>query len=252
MSLAETRPNRAGHLNGKIAFVTGAGQGIGRAAAELFALEGADVWAGDINEQALEGLQGRRAVALDVTDAAAVSDLAKRIGPVDILFNCAGIVTSGTVLECSEDDWARSLEVNLTSMFRLIRAFLPGMLDRGSGSIINMASVVGAPKAAPDRCAYATSKAAVVGLTKSIAADYVTRGIRCNALCPGTIETPSLHERLRASGNFEEALAAFTARQPMRRLGRPEEVAALALYLASDESAFMTGQTLMIDGGWSS
>ncbi|RYD63869.1 MAG: SDR family oxidoreductase, partial [Sphingomonadales bacterium] len=151
----------------------------------------------------------------------------------------------------SEQDWALSLDVNVTAMFRTIRAFLPGMLERGGGSIVNMASIVGAPKGAPNRCAYGMSKAAVVGLTKSVAADFVTRGVRCNAICPGTIESPSLHDRLRETGDFEQALADFRARQPMGRLGQPEEIAALALYLASDDSAFMTGQSVMIDGGWS-
>ncbi|HWK37054.1 SDR family oxidoreductase [Sphingomonas sp.] len=241
----------AGRLAGKTAFVSGAGQGIGRDAALLFAAEGARVWASDINAAALDGMAPCRTIALDVTDAAAVAAVAERVGPVDILFNCAGMVANGTVLDCSEADWARSFDVNVTSMFRLIRAFLPAMLERGAGSIVNMASIVGAPKAAPNRCAYGMSKAAVVGLTKSVAADYVTRGIRCNAICPGTIETPSLHDRLRATGDFDGALAAFRARQPMGRLGQPGEIAALALYLASDESAFMTGQSLMIDGGWS-
>ena len=240
-----------GRLAGKVAFITGAGQGIGREAAALFAAEGAVVWASDLNAAALDGLAECRPLALDVTDAAATATLPEQVGPIDILFNCAGMVAGGTVLDCTEGDWARSFDVNVTSMFRLIRAFLPGMLARKSGSIVNMASIVGAPKAAPNRCAYGMSKAAVVGLTKSIAVDYVTHGIRCNAICPGTIETPSLHDRLRATGDVEAALAAFRARQPMGRLGQPQEIAALALYLASDESAFMTGQAVMIDGGWS-
>ncbi len=241
----------ARRLAGKVAFVTGAGQGIGREAATLFATEGAEVWASDVNADALERLTSCRSLVLDVTDTAATAALADRVGTVDILFNCAGMVTTGTILDCSESDWTRSFAVNVTSMFHLIRAFLPGMLAQKHGSIINMASIVGAPKAAPDRCAYGMSKAAVVGLTKSVAADYVTQGIRCNAICPGTIETPSLHDRLRATGNVEAALAAFRARQPMGRLGQPQEIAALALYLASEDSAFMTGQALMIDGGWS-
>lgn len=240
-----------GRLAGKVAFVTGAGQGIGREAAALFAAEGAEVWASDVNAAALDGLASCRPLAFDVTDAAAIATLGDRVGTVDVLFNCAGMVASGTILDCSEADWARSFDVNVTSMFHLIRAFLPGMLVKQGGSIINMASIVGAPKAAPNRCAYGMSKAAVFGLTKSVAVDYVTQGIRCNAICPGTIETPSLHDRLRATGDVEEALAAFRARQPMGRLGQPQEIAALALYLASDESAFMTGQALMIDGGWS-
>lgn len=240
-----------GRLNGKTAIVTGAGAGIGRTTAELFAAEGATVWATDRNAAVLEGIVGCQAAALDVTDTAAIEALRDRIGGVDILFNCAGVVTAGTVLECKDSDWALAFDVNVTAMFRTIRAFLPGMLTRGGGSIVNMASIVGAPKGAPNRFAYGASKAAVVGLTKSVAADFVTRGIRCNAICPGTIETPSLHDRLRETGDFESALAAFKARQPMGRLGQPEEIAALALYLAADESAFMTGQAVMADGGWS-
>jgi 2-keto-3-deoxy-L-fuconate dehydrogenase len=238
-------------LAGKTALVTGAGQGIGRHAAQLFASEGAMVLASDRNADALDGLDGCLPVVLDVTDAAAIDALRDSIDGVDILFNCAGVVVGGTVLDCSDRDWSLSLDVNVTAMFRLIRAFLPAMLERGGGSIINMASVVGAPKGAPNRCAYGMSKAAVVGLTKSVAADYVTRGIRCNAICPGTIETPSLHDRLRETGDFDAALAAFKARQPMGRLGQAGEIAALALYLASDESAFMTGQSILVDGGWS-
>jgi 2-keto-3-deoxy-L-fuconate dehydrogenase len=240
-----------GRLSGKTAIVTGAGAGIGRTTVELFAAEGATVWATDRNAAVLEGIAGCTPAALDVTDAAAVDALRDRIGGVDVLFNCAGVVSAGTVLDCSDADWALALDVNVTAMFRTIRAFLPEMLARGGGSIINMASIVGAPKGAPNRFAYGMSKAAVVGLTKSVAVDYVTRGIRCNAICPGTIETPSLHDRLRETGDFETALAAFKARQPMGRLGQPGEIAALALYLASDESAFMTGQAVMADGGWS-
>jgi 2-keto-3-deoxy-L-fuconate dehydrogenase len=227
-----------GRLSGKTAIVTGAGQGIGRTAAILFAAEGATVWATDRNAAVLDGIAGCETAALDVIDAAAVDALRDRIGGVD-------------VLDCSDADWSLAFDVNVTAMFRTIRAFLPVMLERGGGSIINMASIVGAPKAAPNRFAYGMSKAAVVGLTKSVAVDYVTRGIRCNAICPGTIETPSLHDRLRETGDFDAALAAFRARQPMGRLGQPEEIAALALYLASDESAFMTGQAVMADGGWS-
>lgn len=240
-----------GKLAGKTALVTGAGQGIGRAAAELFAAEGATVWATDRNTEALGALHGCETLALDLTDRNAIAALGEHVGGIDILFNCAGMVVGGTVIECSEEDWALSFDVNVTAMFRTIRAFLPGMLERGGGSIVNMASIVGAPKGAPNRCAYGMSKAAVVGLTKSVAADFVTRGVRCNAICPGTIESPSLHDRLRETGDFEQALADFRARQPMGRLGQPEEIAALALYLASDDSAFMTGQSVMIDGGWS-
>jgi 2-keto-3-deoxy-L-fuconate dehydrogenase len=237
-----------GALTGKRALITGAGQGIGRETAELFLREGAMVWAVDRNPFALDGAE---TVTLDVTDAAAIAALGGRVGAIDVLFNCAGVVTGGTVLSCTEDEWDLALAVNVTAMFRMIRAVLLGMLDRGGGAIINMASVVGAPKGAPDRCAYGASKAAVVGLTKSVAADYVGQGIRCNAICPGTIESPSLHQRLQATGDYDGALAAFRARQPMGRLGQPHEIAALALYLAGDSGAFATGQCLMIDGGWS-
>lgn len=240
-----------GRLAGKTAIVTGAGAGIGRTTAELFAAEGATVWATDRNAAVLAGIAGCEVAALDVTDTVAIEELRDRIGGVDVLFNCAGVVSAGTALDCTDQDWALAFDVNVTAMFRTIRAFLPGMLARGGGSIINMASIVGAPKGAPNRFAYGMSKAAVVGLTKSVAVDYVMRGIRCNAICPGTIETPSLHDRLRETGDFEAALAAFKARQPMGRLGQPEEIAALALYLAADESAFMTGQAVMADGGWS-
>jgi 2-keto-3-deoxy-L-fuconate dehydrogenase len=238
-------------LAGKTVLITGAGQGIGRASAALFAAEGARVWATDVNAAALEGLLGCTARRLDVLDGAEIESVFAEAGPLDALFNCAGFVAPGNVLEGSQSDWDFSFDLNVTAMFRTIRAALPAMIAKGGGSIVNMASIVGAPKAAPNRCAYGMSKAAVVGLTKSVAADYVTQGIRCNAICPGTIETPSLHDRLRATGDVEEALAAFRARQPMGRLGQPQEIAALALYLASDESAFMTGQALMIDGGWS-
>lgn len=238
-------------LTGKTVLITAAGHGIGRKAAELFAAEGATVWATDIDTSGLTGLDNCHCCRLDVCDREAIEQLVQRTGPLDVLFNCAGVVANGSILECSEEDWRRSFDVNVQSMYRMVRCFLPGMLDRRAGSIINMSSVVGSQKGAPNRFAYGASKAAVVGLTKSIAADFVTQGIRCNAICPGTIETPSLHERLRATGDFDGALANFRARQPMGRLGRPEEVAALALYLASDESAFTTGQCLMVDGGWS-
>ena len=241
----------AGRLFGKNILITAAGQGIGRKTAELFAREGATVWASDIDIAALADLAGCRCVALDVRSADAIRALEQQTGPIDVLFNCAGFVANGTILDCSEEDWSNSLELNVTSMFRMIHTYLPGMKARQRGSIINMSSVVGAQKGVPNRFVYGTTKAAVVGLTKSVAADFVAHGIRCNAICPGTIETPSLHERLRATGDFDGALAAFKARQPMGRLGRPEEVAALALYLASDESAFTTGQCHMIDGGWS-
>jgi 2-keto-3-deoxy-L-fuconate dehydrogenase len=241
----------AGRLSGKTALITAAGQGIGRATAELFAAEGAVVWATDINATALVDLKGCRTLVLDVRDSSAVASAVITTGPIDVLFNCAGLVANGTILECSQSDWDFSFDLNVTSMYRTIRHYLPAMLNRGSGSIINMSSVAGAPKGVPNRFVYGTTKAAVVGLTKSVAADYVTRGIRCNAICPGTVDTPSLHERLTATGDHGAALASFTARQPMGRLGQAREVASLALYLASDESAFTTGQCLVIDGGWS-
>jgi 2-keto-3-deoxy-L-fuconate dehydrogenase len=238
-------------LTGKTAFITAAGQGIGRATAELYASEGATVWATDINEKALASLAGCKTRTLDVCDDNAVVALAREIGAVDILFNCAGFVATGTILECTPEEWVRSLDINVSSMYRTVRALLPAMLAKGGGSIINMSSVAGATKGVPNRFVYGATKAAVVGLTKSVAADFVTHGIRCNAICPGTVETPSLHQRLAATGDFEAALAAFRARQPMGRLGTPEEIAAIALYLASDDSKFTTGQSFHIDGGWS-
>jgi len=238
-------------LAGKTALVTAAGQGIGRATAELFASEGATVLATDINADLLAGVAGCRTRRLDVRDpveiAAAISDA----GPIDILFNCVGYVHSGTILECDESTWNFSVDINVTSMYRLIRAALPGMLERGRGSIVNMSSVAGSIKGVPNRFVYGVTKAAVIGLTKSIAADFVAKGIRCNAICPGTVDTPSLHERLKATGDYASAWSAFTARQPMGRLGQPAEIASLALYLACDESAFVTGQCHIIDGGWS-
>lgn len=237
-------------LAGKTALITAAGQGIGRATAELFAREGADVLATDIHAGSLDGIEGCRTRQLDVTDADAVAALVAETGAPDILFNCAGMVAAGTILECDEAQWSRSFEVNVTAMYRLIRAVLPGMLARKSGSIVNMSSVASSIKGVPNRFVYGASKAAVIGLTKSVAADFVTQGIRCNAICPGTVDTPSLHERLRESGDYEAAWAAFTARQPMGRVGQADEIAALALYLASDQSSFTTGQAHVIDGGW--
>jgi 2-keto-3-deoxy-L-fuconate dehydrogenase len=238
-------------LAGKSALVTAAGQGIGRATAELFASEGATVLATDINADLLANIADCRTRRLDVTDSAQVAAAISEAGPIDILFNCAGYVHSGTILACDESAWDVSLDVNVTAMYRLIRATLPGMLERGQGSIINMSSVAGSIKGVPNRFVYSVTKAAVVGLTKSIAADFVANGIRCNAICPGTVDTPSLHDRLKATGDYTKAWDAFTARQPMGRLGRPAEIASLALYLASDESAFVTGQCHIIDGGWS-
>jgi 2-keto-3-deoxy-L-fuconate dehydrogenase len=241
----------SGRLSGKTAVVTAAAQGIGRATAELFAAQGATVWATDLDAARLVGIAGCRTRALDVRDAAQVAAVVAEAGRIDVLFNCAGFVHAGSILDCDQKAWEFSWDLNVTSMYRLIGAVLPGMLERGGGSIINMASVVGSIKGAPNRFVYGVTKAAVVGLTKSVAADFVTRGVRCNAICPGTVDTPSLHERLRATGDYAKAQAAFIARQPMGRLGRPEEIAALAVYLASDESSFVTGQCHIIDGAWS-
>ena len=238
-------------LAGKTAFVTAAAQGIGRATAELFAAHGADVLATDTNTEALAQLQGCRTAKLDVLLPDEIVRVVESAGTIDILFNCAGFVANGSVLDCTDEQWALSLSLNVTSMFRLVRAVLPQMLARRRGSIINMSSVAGSIKGVPNRCAYGATKAAVIGLTKSIAADFVTNGVRCNAICPGTVETPSLHQRLEATGDYDASRHAFIARQPMGRLGRPAEIAALALYLASDESEFTTGQCHIIDGGWS-
>lgn len=240
----------SGRLAGKRAFVTAAGAGIGRATALAFAREGAHVVATDIDEAALGALDGVTTERLDVTDGEAVAAAAARWGDRDILVNAAGWVPNGSVLETSDADWARAFDLNVTSMMRTIRAFLPAMLTGGGGSIINVASVASSIKAAPNRFAYSATKAAVIGLTKAVAADFVTRGIRCNAICPGTVDTPSLAERLRATGDEAAARAAFVARQPMGRLGTAEEIAHLAVYLASDEAAFTTAQAHVIDGGW--
>lgn len=242
-----------GRLTGKTCVVTAAGQGIGRATVEAFVAEGAEVWATDINESALETLSQLDMVTvrrLDVTDAAAVTEIARQTGPVDVLFNCAGFVHAGSILECSDEDWEFAFDLNARAMFRMMKTYLPGMLDNGGGSIINMSSVASSIKGVPNRFAYTASKAAVIGMTKSVAADYVTKGIRCNAICPGTVDSPSLHDRLRATGNYDKALSEFIARQAMGRVGKSEEIAALAVYLASDESGFTTGQSHIIDGGW--
>ncbi|MGZ9808902.1 SDR family oxidoreductase [Pseudoroseicyclus sp. H15] len=241
-----------GRLQGKRALVTAAGQGIGQASARAMAAEGAAVLATDRNAAALEPLaaEGLQTRQLDVTDAAAIAALAAEHPAPDILFNCAGFVAHGTILDCDEEQWQASLDLNLTAMYRMCRAFLPGMLAAGGGSIINMSSVASSVLAAPNRFVYGASKAGVIGLTKSIAADFVTKGIRANAICPGTVESPSLEQRLRDTGDYEAARAAFIARQPQGRIGRPEEIAALVVYLASDESAYTTGVAHVIDGGW--
>ena len=241
-----------GRMQGKTALVTAAGQGIGRASALAMAREGARVIATDVNETALAELAalGLQTRVLNVRDPASIAAAVEAVGPVDVLFNCAGFVAAGTILDCGEDQWAFSLDLNMTAMYRMCRAFLPGMLERGSGSIINMASAVSSMIAAPNRFVYGATKAGVIGLTKGIAADFITKGIRCNAICPGTVESPSLEQRLRDTGDYEAARKAFIARQPIGRIGQPEEIAALVVYLASDESAYTTGVAHIIDGGW--
>src|SRR5579872_3564139 len=247
----------AGRLEGKTAVVTAAAQGIGGASALAFAREGARVIATDVNLDKLGSLTketGGAGIAtrkLDATDQAAITALANELGPIDVLMNCAGFVHHGTVLDTSERDWDFSMTLNVKSMYFTIRAFLPGMLKKGKGSIVNVASGASSVRGIPNRFVYGTSKAAVIGLTKSVAADFIQKGIRCNALCPGTIATPSLEDRMSARGDVEEARKAFIARQPMGRLGTAEEVAALALHLASDESGFTTGAIHIIDGGFS-
>ncbi len=239
-------------LKNKTCLVTAAGQGIGRASALAMVREGARVIATDINAEALADLagQGLETAVLDVRDAAAITRLRDGLGGVDVLFNCAGFVDHGTILDCDEEKWAFSVDLNMTAMYRMMRAFLPGMIARGGGSIINTASVASGIIAAPNRFVYGATKAGVIGMTKSVAADFITQGIRVNAICPGTVESPSLHDRMRAQGDFDAAHAAFVARQPSGRLGRPEEIAALVVYLASDESSFTTGTAQIIDGGW--
>lgn len=246
-------------LSGKTAIVTAAAQGIGRASAIAFASEGATVIATDVNEARLKELQSLpniRTRRLDVLDPRAIADFAAETGAVDVLFNCAGFVHHGTILECEEKDWEFSFDLNVRSMYRMAKAFLPAMLQSGrGGSIINMSSAASSVKGAPNRFVYGATKAAVIGMTKAIAADFIRQGIRCNAICPGTIQTPSLDDRIAAqaaaAGGADQARAAFVARQPLGRLGTPEEIAALAVYLASDESAFTTGAIHVIDGGWS-
>jgi 2-keto-3-deoxy-L-fuconate dehydrogenase len=245
-----------GRLAGKRAFVTAAGQGIGRATAEAFVREGATVIATDINADLLATLDGATTHVLDVRDRDAVARITADAGAVDILFNAAGFVAHGNILDCDEDAWAFSVDLNLTAMYRITRALLPGMVARGAGSIINVASAVGSIQAAPNRFVYGVTKAGVIGLTKAIAADFVAKGIRCNAICPGTVDSPSLRARMQAlgatlPGGVAEAERLFLARQPSGRLGTTAEIAALAVYLASDESTFTTGAAIVIDGGWS-
>ena len=235
-------------LEGKTALITGAAAGIGRATTELFLLEGAHVIATDRDLKGLDGLKADNH-QLDVTDAAAVAALAKKIGAIDVLFNCAGFVENGTILENDDAQWEKSFQINVYAMARLIKTFLPGMIEKGAGSIINVASVAGSIKGIPNRCIYGASKAAVIGLTKSVAADFVTKGIRCNSVCPGTVDSPSLQQRLKDTGDYDAARKAFTARQPMGRIGTAEEMSSMVLWLASDDSTFATGQNFILDGG---
>lgn len=241
-------------LKGKRAFVTAAGAGIGQATAQAFADEGAEVFATDIQAASLEPLAAMQTKVLDVTDGDAVAKIAAEVGEVDILFNCAGFVAHGTILDCDEASFDFSMGLNVKGLYQVTRAFLPGMLARGGGSIVSMSSAASSIIAAPNRFVYGASKAAVIGITKSVAADFVTQGIRANAICPGTIESPSFQGRVQEAaeeaGSYEAAYAAFVARQPMGRVGTAKEVAALAVYLASDDAAFVTGQAIAIDGGW--
>jgi 2-keto-3-deoxy-L-fuconate dehydrogenase len=242
----------AGRLKGKVAFVTAAGQGIGRGAALAFAREGATVWATDLNAQTvgeLEGRDGIRTRQLDATDEQAVARVAGEVGDIDVLFNCAGFVHHGTILDCAPKDWDFSFNVNVRSMYLVTRALLPGMLRKGRGSIINMASVASSLKGLPNRFVYGATKAAVIGLTKAIAADYVRQGIRCNAICPGTVDTPSLGQRINAFADPVQARKDFIARQPMGKLGTVDDIVGILVFLASDESLFATGNAYAIDGG---
>lgn len=242
----------SGRLNGKKILITAAAQGIGRATAEQFAAEGATVIATDINMEALGTLKAAKLSTrrLDVLDLAAITAAAQEIGAIDVLVNCAGFVHHGTILDCEEKDFDFSINLNVRATYRMIRAFLPGMLAQQKGTIVNIASIASSIIGVPNRFIYGVTKAALLGLTKSVAVEFVKNGIRCNAICPGTVETPSLGERIKALGNEEEARRAFIERQPMGRLGTADEIAAMALYLASDESGFVTGQEFIIDGGW--
>ena len=241
-------------LASKRALITGSGQGIGRATALAFCREGAEVVATDINEELLVRLQaeepGIATRTLDVCDVNAIDRLAIELGGVDVLMNCVGYVHHGNILDCGESDWRRSFDVNVGSIFQLTKRVLPMMIEAGGGSVINVSSVVSSLRGVSNRFAYGTTKAAIIGLTKSIAADFIQQGIRCNAICPGTVQTPSLDERIAAQGDIEKTRSEFIARQPMGRLGLPEEIAALAVYLASDESAYATGAVHVVDGGW--
>ena len=244
----------AGRLAGKTAFLTGAAAGIGRATALAYAREGAVVIATDVDVAGLDALKKEQpqieTALLDVLNPAECDAIGTRWPQIDVLLNVVGYVHHGTILECSPEDWARSFDLNVHSMFRTIRSVLPGMIERCAGSIVNISSIASSIKGIPNRSVYGATKAAVIGLTKSVAVDFVTKGIRCNAICPGTVDSPSLAGRMAALGDLEAARKAFIARQPMQRLGKPEEVAALAVYLGSDESAFTTGGTHIIDGGW--
>ena len=244
------------NLKNKRVLITAAGQGIGLASVKAFADAGAEVIATDIRIDELHGLDRVQARLLDVTSLEAINALRKEVGAVDVLFNCAGYVAAGNIIECEASDWQRSFDLNVTSMFNMIRAFLPAMLERGNGSIINMASVVSSVKGVPNRLAYTASKAAVIGLTKAVAADHIRQGIRCNAICPGTVESPSLQQRISAQAeaqgvSADDVYKQFLARQPMGRLGTSEEIAQLALYLGSDASSYTTGAIHLIDGGMS-
>ena len=242
-----------GRLTGKRALITAAGQGIGRASAIAMANEGAKVIATDVNAGALATLQhdNIETMVLNVREPASIAAAVAGSGGVNVLFNCAGFVAAGSILDCDEDQWAFSMDLNMTAMYRMCRAFLPGMLAAGGGSIINMASAVSSIIAAPNRFVYGATKAGVIGMSKAIAADFIAQGIRCNVICPGTVESPSLEQRLRDTGDYEAAKKAFIARQPIGRIGKAEEIANLVVYLASGESAYTTGTTHLIDGGWS-